>query len=300
MPKDVHFTVQQGRVSFLCKEDTFFLRGTATRTLAWQRTDQIFATLAKELNATPIETWTTGKLYKVKNTKNTASDKMSGKELICAYVVRDTYALDVCANYKENETGNSSEKMIRRLISEFQTVAFEKMPLLQSAPLFSTRRVFTEENDTREPALLALTMPAGYVEVTRRENRSLFTDAAGLAEVEIFYEQSELALDSALAHKAYKKFITSFLTKQGIWHAVETKEDTTYKGAVCLLFTDNDKRSSNYCYIVAALNQNHKKKYFRVVFVAAFLRDVVDETVLLAEQKKLLQNWMATLVKHSG
>ncbi|MBV6492137.1 MAG: hypothetical protein LDLANPLL_00128 [Turneriella sp.] len=294
-PKDVHFTVQPGRVSLLCKDEAFFLRGTVTRTLPWQKVESIFDTLATELNAQTIETWDKGRLYRIDGNAKEKAKSSPQKSLLCAYLMRDSYSIDLCAN--EDSSTSAAQKILRKIINEFRDAPIEKMPLLKSAPISSTKRVFTSENDTREPALLALTMPAGYVEVTRRENRALFTDASGLAEIEIFYEISDLPLDSLLAHKVYKKSITAFLTQKGAWHSVA--KEALEGDAPCLLFTDKDKRLSNYCYIVTHIVQNGKKKYYRIAFVTAFLKGLVHDKILLAEQQSLLKAWVKILNKHS-
>ena len=143
-------------------------------------------------------------------------------------------------------------------------------------------------------------MPAGYVEVTRRDNRALFTDAAGLAEMEIFYEVSDLALDSELAHKVYRKSISSFLSRQGPWRP-ERDENTVKKDDVwCLLFTDNGTRLSHYCYVVAPVTIAGKKKFSRIAFVVAFAREAVDRDRLLETQQGMLAGWATVLRKHNN
>ena len=314
-PKHINFTVQSGRIAFLCKSDGFFLRGTVTRTLGWQLTGKIFETMAERLKAETLEKWPSGRLYRIVGEKQTEQ-----KSLICGYHTRDKYSIDLCApeghgsprvgaatDGKATTEGHGSPRgddRARRLVSgilqEFRKISLEESPLLKSAPLYSQKKVFTEENETREPALLALSMPPGYVEVTRRDNRSLFTDAAGLAEMEIFYELSDLALDSDLAHRVYRKSISAFLAKQGPWRP--EREDNLEKSgeATCLLFTDNGQRLSHYCYMVVPVTVAGKKKFCRVAFVAAFLREAVDRSKLLAEQLALLGDWAAVIRRHSN
>ena len=84
--------------------------------------------------------------------------------------------MELCAPQESGENRDRAANLVRGMIREFMKVPLESSPLLRSAPLYSQKRVFTEENDTREPALLSFTMPPGYVEVTRRENRALFTE----------------------------------------------------------------------------------------------------------------------------
>ena len=291
IPKNIKFTVQSGRVAFLCKNDNFFLRGTVTRTLPWQLTSRIFETMADRLKAETLEKWPSGRLYRIRSDK-----QENNKTLVCGYHSRDQYSMELCA---PDDDKNAAADLVRGVIREFRKISPEASPLLKSAALYSQKRVFTEENETREPALLALTMPPGYVEVTRRENRALFTDAAGLAEMEIFYEISELALDSELAHKVYRKSISGFLSKQGPWR-IEKEEAAEKKGnAICLSFTDNDTRLSHYCYTVIAQETGAKKRYLRIAFVGAFLREAVDRAKLMAEQQTLLNQWADTIRKHS-
>lgn len=292
VPKHINFTVQPGRIAFLCKSDGFFLRGTVTRTLTWQLTGKIFETMAERLKAETMEKWPSGRLYRINGEKQ--SDQ---KTLVCGYHTRDKYSMDLCA--PENNTG-AAGRLVSGILAEFRKIKIDESPLLKSAPLFSQKKVFTEENETREPALLALTMPPGYVDVTRRENRALFTDAAGLAEMEIFYELSDLALDSELAHKVYRKSISGFLAKQGPWRP--EREDNLEKkdDAYCLLFTDNASRLSHYCYAVVPLTLAGKKKFCRITFVAAFLRDAVDRTKFLSEQQVILSEWSAIMRRHAN
>lgn len=295
VPQNIKFTVQAGRVAFLCKSDTFFLRGTVTRTLPWQRTGKIFETMAERLKAETLESWAGGRLYKI-----AAGGESPSKTLICGYHTREAYSLDVCAPETDDKSKSDTRNLVGKFIKEFRTIALDAAPLLKSAPLFSQKKVFNEENETREPALLALTMPAGYVEVTRRENRALFTDAAGLAEIEVFYELSELALDSELAHKVYQKSIASFLARQGPWRADKNVSADKKDGVTCLIFTDNDKRLSHYCYAVQPFLQNAKKRFCRIAFVAVFQREAVDQQRFLADQQTILTEWMATIQKHSN
>lgn len=308
--------MQSGRIAFLCKSDGFFLRGTVTRTLGWQLTGKIFESMAERLKAETLEKWPSGRLYRIAGEKQTEQ-----KSLICGYHTREKYSIDLCApeghggprvgaatDGKATTEGHGgpreNEDRARRLVSgilqEFRKIPLEESPLLKSAPLFSQKKVFTEENETREPALLALSMPPGYVEVTRRDNRSLFTDAAGLAEMEIFYELSDLALDSDLAHKVYRKSISAFLSKQGPWRP--ERDDNLEKSgeANCLLFTDNAQRLSHYCYTVIPVTIAGKKKFCRIAFVAAFLREAVDRSKLLTEQLALLGDWAAVVRRHSN
>jgi hypothetical protein len=368
-PKHINFTVQSGRIAFLCKSDGFFLRGTVTRTLGWQLTGKIFESMAERLKAETLEKWPSGRLYRIVGEKQTEQ-----KSLICGYHNRDKYSIDLCAPEghggprggaatdgnttpeghggprggaatdgsatpeghggprggaatdgnatpeghggprggaatdgnatPEGHGGPRGEDRARRLVSgilqEFRKIPLEESPLLKSAPLYSQKKVFTEENETREPALLALSMPPGYVEVTRRDNRSLFTDAAGLAEMEIFYEISDLSLDSELAHKVYRKSISAFLSKQGSWRP--ERDDNLEKSgeANCLLFTDNAQRLSHYCYTVIPVTIAGKKKFWRIAFVAAFLREAVDRSKLLTEQQGLLTDWAAVIRRHSN
>ena len=294
VPKNIKFTVQSGRIAFLCKDDAFFLRGTVTRTLPWQLTGKIFETMAERLKAETLEKWPSGRLYKI-----SADKKSDQKTLICGYHTRDQYSMDLCSPEIDDQKTKAKD-LVGGILKEFRSVALEKAPLLKSAPLFAEKKVFTEENETREPALLALTMPPGYVEVTRRENRALFTDAAGLAEMEIFYEVSDLPLDSELAHRVYRKSIISFLGKQGPWrleneNQVEQKGDTS-----CLLFTDKDKRLSHYCYTVTPITLAGKKRYCRVAFVIAYLSEAVDRTRLLADQQALMNSWSGIIGRHSN
>lgn len=294
-PKHINFTVQSGRIAFLCKADSFFLRGTVTRTLPWQLTGKIFETMAERLKAETLEKWPSGRLYKIDSGKTGEA-----KTVICGYHSREMYSMELCAPQESGEKRDRAANLVRGMIREFMKVPLESSPLLKSAPLYSQKRVFTEENDTREPALLSFTMPPGYVEVTRRENRALFTDAAGLAEMEIFYELSDLPLDSDLAHKVYRKSIAGFLSRQGPWR-LEKEDAVERKGeATCLVFTDNAARLSHYCYTVVAQQMGGKKRYCRIAFVAAFLREAVDRAKLLSEQQNLLNNWIETMRKHSG
>lgn len=294
-PKHINFTVQSGRVAFLCKADSFFLRGTVTRTLPWQLTGKIFETMAERLKAETLEKWPSGRLYKIESGKTG-----EGKTVICGYHSREMYSMELCAPQESGDKKDRATNLVRGMIREFMKIPLESSPLLKSAPLYSQKRVFTEENETRELALLSLTMPPGYVEVTRRENRALFTDAAGLAEMEIVYELSELPLDSELAHKVYRKSIAGFLSRQGPWR-IEKEEAVERKGeAVCLSFTDNGARLSHYCYIVIAQQIKGKKRYCRLAFVAAYLREAVDRTKLLAEQQNLLNTWAETIRKHAA
>lgn len=294
VPKNIKFTVQSGRIAFLCKDDAFFLRGTVTRTLPWQLTGKIFETMAERLKAETLEKWPSGRLYKI-----SADKKSDQKTLICGYHTRDQYSIDLCSPEIGEKKAQAAE-LVGGILKEFRAIPLEKAPLLKSAPLFAEKKVFTEENETREPALLALTMPPGYVEVTRRENRALFTDAAGLAEMEIFYELSELPLDSELAHKVYRKSISAFLAKQGPWRPdkddnVRQEGDTT-----CLLFTDNDKRLSHYCYSVTQVTQAGKKRFCRIAFVIAYLGEAVDRVRLLTDQQTIMNNWANIVRKHSS
>lgn len=291
VPKNVKFTVQPGRIAFLCKTEVFSLNGSVTRTLGWQLTGRIFETMAEITKAETIEKWPSGRLYRI------ASDKDSAKRVVCGYHTRESYSMELCA---PETTGDNARNNIKEILDEFRKIALESSPLLKSAALYSQKKVFTEENETREPALLALMMPPGYVEVTRRENRALFTDAAGLAEMEIFYELSDLALDSELAHRVYRKTITSFLSRQGSWQAEKDTEAQKSADSVCLVFTDNGKKLSHYCYAVVPLIQAGKKRYCRIAFVAAFIRDAVDRSKLLAEQQALLNGWAAIIRKHAS
>lgn len=293
-PKHINFTVQSGRIAFLCKADGFFLRGTVTRTLPWQLTGKIFETMAERLKAETLEKWPSGRLYKIDSGKSG-----EGKTLICGYHSREMYSMELCAPQEGGDKKDRASNLVRGMIREFMKIPLESSPLLKSAPLYSQKRVFTEENETREPALLSLTMPPGYVEVTRRENRALFTDAAGLAEMEIFYELSDLPLDSDLAHRVYRKSIAGFLTRQGPWR-IEKEEAVEKKGdAICLSFTDNAARLSHYCYTVIAQQVNGKKRYCRLAFVVAYLREAVDRTKLLSEQQNLLNAWAETIRRHA-
>lgn len=294
VPKHINFTVQSGRIAFLCKDDAFFLRGTVTRTLPWQLTGKIFETMATRLNAETLEKWPSGRLYKI-----SADKKSEQKTLICGYHTRDQYSIDLCSPEVGEQKAQATE-LVGGILKEFRAIPLDKAPLLKSAPLYSEKKVFSEENETREPALLALTMPPGYVEVTRRENRALFTDAAGLAEMEIFYEVSDLPLDSELAHKVYRKSIASFLGKQGPWRP-EKEDNVDQKGdTTCLLFSDKDKRLSHYCYMVAQITQAGKKRFCRVAFVIAFLAEAVDRTRLLADQQALMNNWANIIRRHGS
>ena len=332
VPRNIQFTVQAGRIAFLCKAEDFFLRGTVTRTLDWQLTGKIFEAMAENLKAETLDKWPSGRLYRIKG-----DAKSQQKSLICGYHSRDQYSMDLCApeghggprvgGAKEGGTtteghggsgsreprkaeateghggsvdGNRARNMVLKLLQEFRKMALEKSPLLKSAPLFAQKRVFTEENETREPALLALSMPAGYVEVTRRENRALFTDAAGLAEMEIFYEVSDLSLDSELAHRVYRKSISAFLSRQGPWRPVGEDNIVKKDDAVCLLYTDNGSRLSNYCYVVAPITIAEKKKFTRVAFVVAFAREAVDKDRLIESQQALLNSWATIIRKHTN
>ena len=294
-PKHINFTVQSGRIAFLCKANSFFLRGTVTRTLPWQLTGKIFETMAERLKAETVDKWPSGRLYKIRSEK-----KDEQRTLICGYHSRDQYSMELCAPEDSGGEKGVATDVVRKMINDFRKVPLTASPLLKSAPLFSQKRVFTEENETREPALLSLTMPPGYVEVTRRENRALFTDAAGLAEMEIFYEISELPLDSDLAHKVYRKSIAGFLAKQGPWR-VEKEDNLERSGdALCLIFTDKDARLSHYCYTVIAQEIKGKKRFCRIAFVVAYLRDAVDRTKLLSEQQGLLNTWAQVIRKHGN
>lgn len=295
VPQNIKFTVQAGRVAFFCKNDAFFLRGTVTRTLPWQRTGKIFETMAERLKAETLESWAGGRLYKI-----AGGGENAGKTLICGYHTREAYSLDVCAPEIGDKSKSYTRDLVAKFIKDFRTITLDAAPLLKSAPLSSQKKVFNEENETREPALLALAMPPGYVEVTRRENRALFTDAAGLAEIEVFYELSELALDSELAHKVYQKSIASFLARQGPWRAEKIASTDKKDGVICLLFTDNDKRLSHYCYGVQPLVQNAKKRFCRIAFVAVFQREAVDQKRFLTDQQTILTEWMTTIQKHSN
>lgn len=293
-PRNIHFTVQAGRIAFLCKADDFFLRGTVTRTLDWQLTGKIFEAMAESLKAETLDKWPSGRLYKI-----LGDAKNQQKSLICGYHSRDSYSIDICSPIVGSDAGRA-RNLVLGLLTEFRKMQLDKSPMLKSAPLFAQKRVFTEENETREPAMLALTMPAGYVEVTRRDNRALFTDAAGLAEMEIFYEVSDLALDSELAHKVYRKSISSFLSRQGPWRP-ERDENTVKKDDVwCLLFTDNGTRLSHYCYVVAPVTIAGKKKFSRIAFVVAFAREAVDRDRLLETQQGMLAGWATVLRKHNN
>lgn len=296
-PKHLQFTVQSGRIGFLCKSEGFFLRGTVTRTLGWQLTGKIFETMADRLKAETLEKWPSGRLYRIANEKQNTQ-----KSLICGYHTRDKYSLDLCApeGHEGSLDSDRAYRLVYSVLTEFRKIPLEESPLLKSAPLYSQKKVFNEENETREPALLALMMPSGYVEVTRRDNRSLFTDAAGLAEIEIFYEISELALDSELAHKVYRKSITAFLAKQGSWREENAEAPVRQNDASCLIFSDSGTRLSHYCYAVIPITVAGKKKFCRIAFVAAFLRDAVDRSKLLAEQFSLLNEWAAVIRRHTN
>lgn len=296
IPKNINFTVQAGRVAFLCKADAYFLRGTVTRTLPWQLTDKIFETLARETKAEMVETSDAGKLYRITAGRpGTAAAATGQKTLFCGYYTRENYVMDICGP----ETGGG-DNTVKALLSDFRTVKIDKSPLLRSAPLFTEKRVFGEENETKEPALLALTMPPGYVEVTRRENRALFTDAAGLAEIEIFYELSELQLDSELAHKVYRKSITKFLTEQGSWRPEKEGAILQKDEIHCMVFTDNGKKLSHYCYFVVPTTVAGKKRFYRMAYVVAYVAEAVDRAKLLEEQQNLMKNWAAILRRHSN
>lgn len=296
-PKHIQFTVQSGRIGFLCKNEGFFLRGTVTRTLGWQLTGKIFETMAERVKAETLEKWPSGRLYRIAGEKQHAQ-----KSLICGYHTRDKYALDLCGSEGDQEpkVNDRAYRLVSAVLAEFRKIPLEESPLLKSAPLYAQKKVFSEENETREPALLALTMPPGYVEVTRRDNRSLFTDAAGLAEIEVFYEISELSLDSELAHKVYRKSIVAFLTKQGSWREENAEPPAQQGEANCLIFSDSGARLSHYCYAVVPLTTAGKKKFCRIAFVAAFLRDAVDRSKLLAEQFSLLNEWAAIIRRHTN
>lgn len=251
--------------------------------------------MAERLKAETLEKWPSGRLYKIDSGKTG-----DGKTIICGYHSRESYSMELCAPEEAGEKKNRATDLVRGIIREFIKIPLDSSPLLKSAPLFSQKRVFTEENETREAALLALAMPPGYVEVTRRENRALFTDAAGLAEMEIFYEISELPLDSDLAHKVYRKSIAGFLSRQGPWR-IEKEEAAERKGdAICLSFTDNASRLSHYCYTVVSQQINGKKRYCRLAFVIAYLREAVDRTKLMVEQQNLLNAWAETIRKHGN
>jgi hypothetical protein len=43
-----------------------------------------------------------------------------------------------------------------------------------------------------------------------------------------------------------------------------------------------------------------KKKYCRIAFVAAFLREAVDRSKLLSEQHALLNEWASVIRRHSN
>jgi hypothetical protein len=118
--------------------------------------------------------------------------------------------------------------------------------------------------------------------------------------MEIFYEVSDLALDSELAHKVYRKSISSFLSRQGPWRP-ERDENTVKKDDVwCLLFTDNGTRLSHYCYVVAPVTIAGKKKFSRIAFVVAFAREAVDRDRLLETQQGMLAGWATVLRKHNN
>jgi hypothetical protein len=337
-PRHISFTVQSGRVAFLCRSDDFFLRGTVTRTLSWQLTGKIFESMAERLKAETLEKWPSGRLYRIAGEKQSEQ-----KSLVCGYHNREKYSIDLCApeghggprgsvategkatpeghggprgsvatEGKATPEGHGGprggaaveddrgRRLVSDILQEFRKIPLEDSPLLKSAPLFSQKKVFTEENETREPALLALSVPPGYVEVTRRDNRALFTDAAGLAEIEIFYELSDLALDSELAHQVYRKSIAAFLAKQGPWRP-EREDNLEKSGAVhCLRFTDNAQRLSHYCYAVIPVTLSGQKKFCRIAFVAAFLREAVDRSKLLSEQMALLTEWATIVRRHSN
>lgn len=293
VPKNIKFTVQSGRIAFLCKTDSFFLRGTVTRILSWQITSRVFETMAEKTKAETLDKWPSGRLYKI-----AGDGKNAGRNVICGYHSREPYSLELCA--PENEQKDYARGLIMGILNEFKKIAPSSSPLLKSAALDAQKKVFTEENETREPALLSLTMPPGYVEVTRRENRALFNDPVGLAEMEVFYELSDLTLDSEIAHKVYKRSISAFLGKQGSWKQESEGGEVTKDESNCLIFTDGDKRLSHYCYAVVPLMQAGKKKYCRIAFVAAYLREAVDRTRLLEEQQSLLQGWISSIRKHSN
>lgn len=288
IPRNNHFTVQNGRVAFLCKSDDFFLRGTVTRTLPWQLTQKVYDTLATDLNAQTIETGAWGRIYRI-------ADVRGKKQLVCAYASRPHFAIDLCAPDLANIEAGA---LLKKLLLEFRQVKESESPFLRSAALSSSKKVFTEKNETQEPALLSLTMPAGYVDIDHHENRALFTDAAGLAEIEVFYELSDLALDSDLAHKVYQKAVTNFLSKQGSWKPTSESHMSKNGNATCLLFSDAAKRASNYCYAIAAIQVAGKKKFCRVSFIVAYLKEAVDEKKLLSEQQRILTEWGESLLKH--
>jgi len=293
IPKNIKFTVQSGRIAFLCKTESFFLRGTVTRILNWQITSRVFETMAEKTNAETLDKWPSGRLYKI-----AGEGKNAGKNVICGYHSREPYSLELCA--PENDDAGYARDLVVTVLNEFKKINPTASPLLKSAALDAQKKVFTEENETREPALLSLTMPPGYVEITRRENRALFNDPVGLAEMEIFYELSDLTLDSEIAHKVYKKSISAFLAKQGAWRAETENGDVKKDEVNCLIFSDGDKRLSHYCYVVAPLTISGKKKYGRIAFVVAYLREAVDRARLLEEQQTLLAAWASAIRKHSN
>lgn len=288
IPKNNHFTVQNGRVAFLCKNADFFLRGTVTRTLPWQLTQKVYDTLATDLNAQTIETGAWGRIYRI-------ADVRGKKQLVCAYASRPHFAIDLCAPDLENF---GADTLLKKILHEFRQVKESESPFLRSAALSSSKKVFTEKNETQEPALLSLTMPAGYVDIDHHQNRALFTDAAGLAEIEVFYELSDLVLDSDLAHRVYQKAVTNFLAKQGSWKPTSENHVIKNGNATCLLFSDAAKRASNYCYTIATIQVAGKKKSCRVSFIIAYLREAVDEKKLLSDQQRILTEWGESLLKH--
>ena len=294
-PKNFKFTVQSGRIAFLCKteKNNFFLRGTVTRTFKFQKTNQLFESMANDLKAQNIEQWETGRLYMIEGKRGGAQ---KAARLLCGFQTREEYSLEICAG-EDNKDTSALQNFLKSILIDFSTIAPEKAPLLQSAALSTSKRVFTEENETKEPALLALTLPPGYSEVTRKENRAVFSDSTGLTESEIFYELSDLALDSQLAQEVYQSAIVAFLQKQGNWIQDEAEIKTGIAEIKCLKFSNGQKHSS-YCYTVVTRDKIKSKKFCRLVFVIAYPETGIDQTILLQHQLKQLTAWRQMILKH--
>ncbi|MCS6971411.1 MAG: hypothetical protein N2Z22_00370 [Turneriella sp.] len=279
----VEFAENPGRVGFLCRDGGFFLRGTLTRLRSWQLPSKVFAAMAEKTGAEALESWEHGGLYRI------AAAKPGEPALLCGYHVRDGFALDACAPEKETQ----AKPLVSSLLHEFRHGKTADFGLLRTPVLSTPQNVFRKENILQDVNLSTLRLPPGFVPLEHRENRALFTDAAGLTEIEIFYELSELPLNSAIAHKVYRKAVTDFVAKQGHWQIAEEPKDDNQ--TPCLVFSDKNTRLSHYCYAVAVLKNSSRPKYCRLTFVVAFLREAVDAHKLMAEQKELLQNWSRQL-----
>ncbi len=147
-----------------------------------------------------------------------------------------------------------------------------------SADFFKKHQAFAAKD------LAKLNMPVGFSAVGSNAGRRYFVDSSGLAEYEVFAEDSSPLRRSDVAIKIYNQSIIKVLRRKKLWrHQASTQN----KGLHCLSFQGKKGEAGNLCYTHVTTEYGKVK---RLVIISKYQSHFIKKTIV-KQHLQLLGKW---------